>query len=89
MGLALHRTFLAAGLPQPQMRMEILFGTSDDLLRERVDIFSSLRPQAESRGVLFAALGDFETLFERMRTEVRASNDVVPWVAGLVSNTVL
>jgi ubiquinone/menaquinone biosynthesis C-methylase UbiE len=84
MGLALHRTFLAAGLPQPKMKMEILFGTSNDFLRDRLDVLSSQRPQAEARGVSFAALGDFNTLVERMRTEVCASNDVVPWIVGLV-----
>jgi hypothetical protein len=83
MGLALHRIFVAAGLPQPRMKMEVLFGT-DDFLHDRVDVLSSQRPQAEARGVSFADLGDFKTLIERMRTEVRASNDVVPWIAALI-----
>jgi ubiquinone/menaquinone biosynthesis C-methylase UbiE len=84
MGLALHRTFLAAGLPRPHMKMEILLGTSDDFLHDRVDVLASQRPQAEARGVSYSALGDFKTLVERMRTEIRASDDVVPWIAGLV-----
>jgi hypothetical protein len=83
MGLALHRIFVSAGLPQPQVKMELLFRT-DEFLQERLDVLLSQRPQAEARGVSFAALGDFKTLIERMRTELRASNDMIPWIAALV-----
>ena len=84
MGTALHRTFLEAGLPAPDMQMEVPFGSDPDFTRRMSDLFDTLRPQIPPHDPALAKLGDLDTLPERLQAEVAASNTVVPFV-GLVS----
>jgi 2-polyprenyl-3-methyl-5-hydroxy-6-metoxy-1,4-benzoquinol methylase len=80
-GLALHRIFQEAGLPAPSMRLEMLLGSDPDFTRWSYDVLCSLRPQIEQFNLSLETLGDFDTLPERLQTEVAASNTVVPWIA--------
>ena len=84
MGPALHRTFLEAGLPAPDMQMEVPLGSDPDFTRRMSDLFDTLRPQIPPHDPALAKLGDLDTLPERLQAEVAASNTVVPFV-GLVS----
>jgi predicted O-methyltransferase YrrM len=81
MGVALHRTFKEAGLPAPSMRMEILLGNTRDFTLWIYDLLCSLRPQMQKHKVSVEALGAFETLGERLQSEVAESKRVVPYVA--------
>jgi SAM-dependent methyltransferase len=80
-GLALHRMFQEAGLPEPTMRMEILLGSEPAFTRWIFDLLCSVRPQVEQLNLSLDALGDFETLPERLQAEVSASKTVVPFIA--------
>jgi ubiquinone/menaquinone biosynthesis C-methylase UbiE len=80
-GLALHRIFQEAGLPAPSMRLEMLLGSDPDFTRWSYDVLCSLRPQIEQFNLSLEALGDFDTLPERLQAEVSAANTVVPWIA--------
>jgi SAM-dependent methyltransferase len=81
MGVALHRTFLDAGLPAPIMRMEILLGSTEDFTLWIYDVLCSLRSQMGKHSASIEALGDFETLPARLQTEVAQSKTVVPYLA--------
>jgi SAM-dependent methyltransferase len=80
-GLLLHGGFQDAGLPAPHMRMEILLGSDPDFTRWVFDLLCSLRPQIEKESLSLAPLGDFDTLPQRLHSEVAASKTVVPFVA--------
>ncbi len=80
-GLALHQIFLEAGLPEPTMRMEMLLGRDPDFTRWVHDVLCSLRPQIQQQSISLEALGEFDTLAERLQSEVMASKGVVPYVA--------
>jgi ubiquinone/menaquinone biosynthesis C-methylase UbiE len=80
-GLALHRIFMEAGLPAPRMHMEILLGKDPDFTRWIYDVLCSLRPQIEQLNLSLDRLGDWDTLPERLHTEVAASKTVVAYVA--------
>jgi ubiquinone/menaquinone biosynthesis C-methylase UbiE len=80
-GPALYRIFPEAGLPRPNMRLEMLLGTDPDFTRWSYDVVCSLRPQIEQLNLSIETLGDFDTLAERLQAEVAASNTVVPWIA--------
>ena len=81
MGIALHRTFQEAGLPAPTVRMEVLLDTSPDFTLWIYEVLRSLRPHMEQHGAALQALGDFETLWVRLLSEVAASQTVVPYLA--------
>jgi ubiquinone/menaquinone biosynthesis C-methylase UbiE len=81
MGPALYRVFREAGLPAPTMRMEMPFGENEDCARWLFDTLQSVRPQIEQLNIYPETLGDFDTLGERLRIELAASNDASGWVA--------
>ena len=81
MGVALHRTFEDAGLPAPTMRMEVLLGSTRDFILWIYDLLGSLRPQIQKHNVSVEALGPFETLSERLQSEVAESRMPVPYLA--------
>ena len=83
MGFALYRTFQDAGLPPPTMRMEIPLGNDTEFTAWPSDTLRSLRPHIQRLNLSLEALGDFDTLADRLRTEIAGSNTVVPW-QGLV-----
>lgn len=80
MGMKLHATFVAAGLPAPTMRLEAMLGGGDHAatpLRIVADLARTLLPEAERLGVSEAAGADLETLFDRMYDEVQTNGSVV------------
>ena len=80
MGPALHRTFLTAGLPAPRMRLESELACDPDLTRLLSDAIGSVRPEFEKHGLSLDALGDLDTLQERLQSEIASSASVVSWV---------
>jgi ubiquinone/menaquinone biosynthesis C-methylase UbiE len=81
MGLALYRIFQEAGLAAPIMQMEVPLGDDSDFIRWMYDVVCSLRPQIEQLNLSLKKLGDFETLLQRLQTEVATSNGVAAWMA--------
>jgi ubiquinone/menaquinone biosynthesis C-methylase UbiE len=80
MGPALYRIFQQVGLPAPTMLMETPMGSDPDLTRLITDLLNSLMPLAQQHNVSLHALGDFDTLSDRIQTEVAESNTVVSFV---------
>ena len=81
MGPALSRVFQEAGLPAPTTRMEMPLGDNEECALWLFDTLKSVYAQIERSGIYPEALGDFETLGERLRLELSASNDASGWVA--------
>jgi hypothetical protein len=83
MGVALHRAFPEAGLPAPNLLVEVPVGTDRALTCWTHDLFRTVLPQLEPGDPALAALGDLASLAERLDAEVAASSGVVPWL-GMV-----
>lgn len=81
MGPALYRVFREAGLPAPTMRMEMPLGDNEACARWLYDTLWSVRPQIKRLDMYPETLGDFDTLGERLRLELAASNEASGWVA--------
>ena len=81
MGPNLPRLFERAGLPSPIMRMEMWLGNDLECARWTHDVLSSLRPQIERLALSVEAVGNFETLAERLHREAIASGTAAPCVA--------
>jgi len=80
MGIKLHATFVAAGLPVPSMRLESVIAggaSSSDLVHFEMDVVGTLVPEMERLGVATAADIDAERLAQRVFDEVIASNSVI------------
>jgi ubiquinone/menaquinone biosynthesis C-methylase UbiE len=54
---ALHQIFQEAGLPAPNMRLEMLLGDDPDFTRWGYDVLCSLRPQIEQCNLSVETLG--------------------------------
>ena len=80
MAPALPAIFLDAGLPTPSKRSDLLIGAEEWM----IEVLHSLRPQFAHFNLRDDFLGDFDTLSERLRAEVAASNSTTP-VPTLVS----
>ncbi len=74
MGPALSRVFQDAGLPAPSTHTDTLLGSEQWL----PDCLDSLRPQIAQLNLSFESLGDFETLSERLQTEVTGFKTTTP-----------
>jgi hypothetical protein len=74
MGPALPRIFQEAGLPAPSVHVETLLGAEPWM----AGVLQSLRPQIGGLNLSYEALGDLDTLPERLQAEVAASNAVTP-----------
>jgi ubiquinone/menaquinone biosynthesis C-methylase UbiE len=85
MGTGLHKAFQEAGLPAPRMRLEMELASDPDFTRWVSDSLRSVLPQIQKLNLSLGALGDLDTLEERLQNEVAMSNTVVPWI-GLVSH---
>ena len=81
MGPALHNAFQEAGLPAPRMRLEMELRRDPDFTRWVSDVLRSVLPQIQKLNLSLEALGDLDTLQERLQKEVASSNTVVPWLA--------
>lgn len=78
LGLELYPVFLAAGLPGPSLRMDVLIGGGLEFPYEIIaGTIQSLLPMMEELKISTAAEVDLPTLVERMRREVVASKGVV------------
>ena len=81
MGPGLHRAYQEAGLPIPQMRLWMELGYEPEYTSLLSDAITGVLPQIKRAGFSTDALGDIETLQERLHEEVTRSNTVVPWIA--------
>ena len=80
MGIKLHGTFVAAGLPAPQMRLESVIGagaTSSDQVHFEMDLVGSLIVEMERLGIATRDELQPDTLSERVFDVVSASGSVV------------
>ena len=80
MGLKLHSTFIAAGLPAPSMRLGAVVGggvNGGDRVAMLTDLVETLFPAMERLGVATTADIGVETLSERIRREVISSDSVL------------
>ena len=84
MGPALREAFREAGLPAPRMRLELELGCDPDFTRWLSDSLKSVQPEIQRLGLSTEAIGDLDTLQERLQREVADSKTVAPWI-GLVS----
>jgi len=72
MELVLFRAFEEAGLPAPNMWMEIPMGSDAFFAGWVCDLLCSVRPQMQQHNLSCEALGNFETLRERLDAELVA-----------------
>lgn len=80
MGIKLHPTFVAAGLPAPWMRLESVIGggaNSSDQVHFEMDVIGSLIDEIERLGIATPDDLQPETLPERVLAEIIASNGVI------------
>jgi SAM-dependent methyltransferase len=80
MGIKLHATFVAAGLPAPSMRLESVIGggaNTSDHVHFKTDLACTLAPEMERLGVATAGEVDVETLADRVLAEVLANHSVI------------
>jgi ubiquinone/menaquinone biosynthesis C-methylase UbiE len=84
MGTGLYKAFREAGLPAPRMRLEMELACDPDFTRWVSDSLRSVLPQIQRLNLSLEALGDLDTLPERLQREVAISGTVVPWI-GLVA----
>ena len=76
-GTHLHRVFRSAGLPVPTMEIGAVLGGSRNLTRQIGDVVESMRPQTQLLGVSCDALGDSESLADRLHAEVESREALV------------
>jgi len=71
MGIKLHSTFVAAGLPAPTLALEALIGGGEDIERIRfvTEIVGTLRESIERAGIASASEMGIDTLAERIAAE--------------------
>ena len=79
-GLELHRIFQEAGFAAPNIRMEMLLGCEPDFIRWPADLLFSLRPKIKPSDLPVDVVGNFDTLAERLQSEVASLSRVVPGV---------
>ena len=80
MGIKLHATFVAAGLPAPSMRLESVIAggaSSSDQVHFEMDVVGTLAPEMERLGVAKAADVDRDTLVARVLDEAIAQQSVI------------
>jgi ubiquinone/menaquinone biosynthesis C-methylase UbiE len=73
MELVLYRTFQEAGLPAPNMSIEIPVGADPDFARWVYDLFFSLLPRLEQHHLAYEDVGNLDTLQQRLEDEARAA----------------
>jgi hypothetical protein len=77
MGACLYQTFIAAGLPAPNLRLESIIGSSEDHVRYEMDVVRTLKSEIERLGIRKADDPDPDTLAEQVLAEVIVNNGVV------------
>ena len=81
MGLTLSRTFQEAGLPAPNMQLEIPLGDDTCAGHWLYDLFRTLLPEIRQLNLPLEELGNLDTLLGRIQSEAAASKSPVPCVA--------
>jgi SAM-dependent methyltransferase len=87
MGMGLHAAFLAAGLPEPTLRLQASIGGGQkarDRLRMLVALVETLAEPMTRLGVADATDIDTQTLFDRLREEVGKHGSVIVGHADVV-----
>lgn len=90
MGLRLHPTFVAAGLPAPELRLEAAIGGGDRAPAFAwADVFASIVPLMEQLGTATSDEVEPDTLADRLLDEVTAQQGVViaPLLVGAWTRT--
>jgi SAM-dependent methyltransferase len=82
--LLLYRDFRAAGLPAPRLRNELLLADDPETRSWLPDAARTLWPKAAEYGLLDEALGELDTLAQRLDAELVAANSFASCL-GLVS----
>jgi len=78
MGPKLHAVFRAAGLPAPQMRVDGLIGGSESVVPMLMtDLIRSILPLIEQFELATEAEVDIDTLEDRLRAELEASDGTI------------
>jgi len=79
MGIKLHATFVAAGLPAPMVALEALIGGGDDMERIRylTEIVGTLLESIERAGIVTADEIGLDTLPDRIAAEAKACGAVM------------
>jgi SAM-dependent methyltransferase len=80
MGIKLHTTFVAAGIPAPSMRLEAVIGggaNSTDIVHFKTDLACTLVPAMERFGVATASEVNAQNLAERMLDEIIDSASII------------
>jgi SAM-dependent methyltransferase len=77
MGLALHRVFVEAGLPEPQLKVDVQMSVARMHVVWPCDLLLSIRAGLRSDEVQLRPLGDLETLAERLTAEARTMQSAV------------
>jgi ubiquinone/menaquinone biosynthesis C-methylase UbiE len=80
-GLDLHRMFQEAGLGTPNMHLQMSLAGDSSLAELETDMLRTLLPAAERHGVSLVALGDLDTLPNRIHAEAVATNAVFGFLA--------
>lgn len=76
MGLSLYPTFIAAGLPAPELRLECAVG-SGERAWAWANVMRGILPLMERFSITTAAELQPDTLAERLQDELRAANGIV------------
>ena len=77
----LFEVFQDAGLPAPAMHLEIPLGSDSTIVELQTDLLRALVPAAEEHGVSVAALGDLDTLPERVYAALDEAKSPICFIA--------
>ena len=69
MELVLYRAFLEAGLPAPNMRIEVPVGDDPNVVRWFYDLVCTLASRLDKNELTASGIGDLETLESRLEAE--------------------
>jgi hypothetical protein len=76
MGLSLYPGFIAAGLPAPELLLECAAG-SGEIAWAWANVMQGILPLMEQLGITTAAELAPDTLADRLKEELRATNGIV------------
>jgi ubiquinone/menaquinone biosynthesis C-methylase UbiE len=65
----LYKTFMQAGFPAPNMRVDIPVGGDSEFTRRTHDLARSLQPRMRQHDLDYESIGDFDTLKQRLDAE--------------------
>jgi len=69
----LYRTFVESGFPAPHMRVDVPIGSDPAFARWTSDLTRTLLPRMKRHNLPFEALGDLDTLLQRLLAETSTS----------------